>query len=622
MHQRLIKTAAAAAVALAFSTAAWSQEISADAIAQMNAISSAKAALTPAQQKMDSKLVFGIYKATNDARIAPFTNAVAPLSVTDLSRPGTAATGVPASASDSVTVEIKGAASADLNAAITAAGGSVLYQSTDFNVTTASLPVTTITGIAARPDVSRVKLPAQPSGNVGALTSQGYVTHEANKVVSNLHIDGTGVSVGVLSDSASAARVAALIASGDLPANTTVLSGATGPSDGEDEGAAMMEIIHDLAPGAKLFFATAFNGEADFANNIIRLAQAGCKVIVDDVSYSDEFAFQDGIISQAVNFVTTTYGVTYLSSAANSGSLTKGTSGTWEGDFLDGGAVSGAVTGAPYNEAGKRFHNFGTTAAPQNYDVLTSAINDVVLFWSDPIGASSNDYDLFVLNAAGTAVLGYSNDTQSGTGDPYEEVYNSSANFPAGSRVVVVKSAAAAARAMHIDTNRATLSIATTGSTHGHNAPASGLSIAATYWNSAKTGTKAFTGFPNTNETFSSDGPRKIFYNPDGTAITPGNLLFATSGGTTLQKPDIAAADGVSTKTPGFLPFFGTSAAAPHAAAIAALVLQARPNYTADQVKQAMRLSALDSMGPGVDRDSGYGVVMATGAVNYAIAHP
>ena len=112
--------------------------------------------------------------------------------------------------------------------------------------------------------------------------------------------------------------------------------------------------------------------------------------------------------------------------------------------------------------------------------------------------------------------------------------------------------------------------------------------MAATFWNSAKTGTRAFTGFANTNETFSSDGPRKIFYSADGSIITPGNLLFATNGGLTLQKPDLAAADGISTHTPGFLPFFGTSAAAPHAAAIAALVRSARPTYTVAQVKAAM----------------------------------
>ncbi len=617
MNQGLIRTAAAAAIALAFSSAG-AQEISSDALGQMGAIASTKANLTPAQKKMDSKLVFGIYKATNDSRIAPFTNAVVPLSEATPGVSATAATSAPATASSSVVVEIKGKVTPDLTAAITAAGGTILYQSSRWDSTTASVPVQSVTSLAGRADVSRIKLPPQAGTNVGSVTSQGVIAHQANTVVNTMHVDGTGVSVGVLSDSASAARVAALVASGDLPAGTTVLSGQQGPTSGEDEGAAMMEIIHDMAPGAKLYFATAFLGEASFADNIIALAQAGCKVIVDDVSYSDEFAFQDGIIAQAVNYVTQNYGVIYFSSAANSGSITKGTSGTWEGDFKDGGATSGAVLAS--GETGN-FHNFAATGV-QNYNVLTTAINDVVLFWSDPIGASNNDYDLFILNGAGTQVIGFSGDAQDGTApqDPVEEIYNPNANYPAGSRIVVVKYAGAA-RAMHIDTDRATLSIATTGSTHGHNAGLNTVSMAATYWNSAKTGSRAFTGMSNTTETFSSDGPRKIFYNADGSPITPNNFLFGTNGGTTLQKPDLSAADGVTTHTPGFLPFFGTSASAPHAAAIAALVRQARPDYTVAQVKTAMTATALDTNAVGVDRDSGYGIAMANAAVQYALTH-
>ena len=174
---------------------------------------------------------------------------------------------------------------------------------------------------------------------------------------------------------------------------------------------------------------------------------------------------------------------------------------------------------------------------------------------------------------------------------------------------------------MHIDTERGTLSIATSGATLGHNAGANTVSMAAAYWNSAKTGARPFSGMANTTETFSSDGPRKIFYNPDGTAITPGNLLFGTNGGLTLQKPDLTAADGVSTHTPGFLPFFGTSAAAPHAAAIAALIRSARPDYSVAQTKTAMTATALDTDAVGVDRDSGYGITMAPAAVTYAIQH-
>ena len=88
-----------------------------------------------------------------------------------------------------------------------------------------------------------------------------------------------------------------------------------------------------------------------------------------------------------------------------------------------------------------------------------------------------------------------------------------------------------------------------------------------------------------------------------------------------MQKPDVTAADGVVAKTPGFLPFFGTSAAAPHAAGIAALILQARPDYTPAQIKQAMIATTVDNMAPGVDRDSGYGIAMANAAIAYALSH-
>ena len=65
----------------------------------------------------------------------------------------------------------------------------------------------------------------------------------------------------------------------------------------------MLQIVHDVAPGASLAFASAFNGLASFAANIQSLAAAGAKVIVDDVIYFAEPLFQDGIIAQAVNNV-------------------------------------------------------------------------------------------------------------------------------------------------------------------------------------------------------------------------------------------------------------------------------------------------------------------------------
>lgn len=597
MNRKLLRIAGVVAVAALACTQAWAQQnVSPEVLAQIQAVSSIKANFTPGQKKMDSALAYGAMAATNDARVGAIRGAIAPVDAAG------------------VTVEIRGTVGPELLAAITAANGTVVYSSARWGAVTAKLPAGALEGIAARTDVSQMRLPARKRTNAGLVTSQGYVPHQANAAIA-MGYTGAGVKVGVLSDSASAASIAPLITSGDLPAGTTFLPGQSG-EPGTDEGTAMMEIVHDIAPGAQLLFATAFAGAASFADNIIALAAAGCKVIVDDVSYSDEGVFQDSIIAQAVNQVTAA-GVVYFSSAANSGNLSHGTSTTWEGDFLNGGAVTGPIAAA--GESGS-FHNFGTVGSPQNYNVLLQPTTDVSVRWSDPLGASSNDYDLFVLNSTGTTLLYFSAAVQNGTQDPDEEIYIPS-GIPAGSRVVVVLFSGAA-RALHVETfGEARLSIATDGATSGHNAANNTMSMAATFWNSAKTGTTAFTGVNNPTEVFSSDGPRKIFYNPNGTAITPGNLLFGTNGGTTLVKPDLAAANGVTTLTPTFSPFFGTSASAPHAAAIAALVRQARPDYTVAQVKTAMTATALDSMGPGVDRDSGYGIAMAKAAVQYALSH-
>jgi hypothetical protein len=613
MIKQYFRLAGAGVFALLLSASLWAQEgISAEAQQQIATIMSIKASFNAAQKKMDSNLALGLLAAAKDARVASIEGAIAPLQTTSTAVESFAKSG---RVVERVNVEISGNVSEDLIASINGAGGTILHVSTRFGAITASLPVANIEGIAGRSDVKQVRTGGHKHTNVGSLTTQGYISHSANTVVAG-GINGTGVTVGVLSDSALPTRVAALIASGDLPADTLVLPGQQGPANGTDEGTAMMEIVHDLAPGAKLMFATAFTSESSFADNIIALAAAGAKVIVDDVSWSDEGVFQDSNIAQAVNQVTAA-GVIYFSSAANSGSKTFNTSTTWEGDFLDGGAVSGPV--ATIGETGE-VHNFGTVATPQNFNQMLTSSDGVTLRWSDPLGGSSNDYDLFVLNSTGTQVLGFSANVQSGSQDPDEEAFRSPV-FPANSRIVVVLFAGEP-RALHVDSfGEAPLSISTTGATTGHNAGLNTVSMAATYWNSARTGTRPFTGTANPNENFSSDGLRKIFYYPDGSAITPGNFLFGTNGGQTLQKPDLAAADGVTTKTPGFNPFFGTSAAAPHAAAIAALVRSARPTYTVAQTKQAMTATALNSMGAGVDRDSGYGIAMANRAVQYALTH-
>ncbi|HSD66746.1 MAG TPA: S8 family serine peptidase, partial [Vicinamibacteria bacterium] len=162
--------------------------------------------------------------------------------------------------------------------------------------------------------------------------------------------------------------------------------------------------------------------------------------------------------------------------------------------------------------------------------------------------------------------------------------------------------------------NRGRLAPSTAGAVVGHNGGESTLSVAAT--NVASAGGGAFTGgAANPIQTYSSDGPRRVFYNPDGSPITPGNVLFGTGGGRDLQKPDLTAADCVTTTTPGFVPFCGTSAAAPHAAAIAALAKSVAGNPSAGQVQAAMVAAALDVDPAGRDRNAGAGIAMAYRAV-------
>src|SRR5439155_14907288 len=121
-------------------------------------------------------------------------------------------------------------------------------------------------------------------------------------------------------------------ATGDLPQIVDVLPGRAGSGD---EGTALLEILYDLVPEARLGFATSSGGDAAFAQSILDLAdpgKGGCKVVVDDTDYFSESPFQDGIIAQAVNTVTAA-GVVYVSAAANNDNYDSATSGTWEGDF-------------------------------------------------------------------------------------------------------------------------------------------------------------------------------------------------------------------------------------------------------------------------------------------------
>jgi hypothetical protein len=447
-----------------------------------------------------------------------------------------------------------------------------------------------------------------------ALVAEGDVVHLASRMRTDYGANGGGVKIGVLSDGV--ASLAISQAKGSL-GDVTVLAGQTGEGD---EGTAMLEIIHAVAPSAKLYFATAFTSAASFAENIRALRNAGCDIIVDDIFYLNEFVYQDGqdqnvispisggIIAEAVKDVVAS-GALYFASAGNGGNLAKNTSAVWEGNFRDGG---GSVSPLPV-DAG-RIHDFGNGRLSNQ--ITLSAPFPVTLQWADPLGKSDNDYDLYILNSAGTSILAASLNFQDGTQDAFEIVGAQAA----GRRVVIAKYLGED-RFLHLDATWGRLNIATQGEVKGHSTVQGALSVAAAPAALPFGPPPNPTGpFPNafssssSVELFSSDGPRRIFFRGDGSPFTPGN--FSSTGGIVRQKPDITAADGVTVTGVGLFPtpFYGTSAAAPHAAAIAALLKSANPNLTLAQVRSAMIASAIDIEQLGADAVSGAGIVMATNA--------
>ncbi len=637
---------------------------------QIKALLDEKAARTPAQQKLDSQLLYAL-KMRRGEEVAP---GIRQLSVR-----------VETDAKARTVVDITAIVGGTLLEDIEAIGAEIISVHAQYHSIRASTPFDRLEEIAALPQVrfiqpkqepqylrhvarerergvaigeelppgflsraNRVRgfltealdhLPLQQQLGIrqinnatfaGGKTSEGDVTHRAAAARAMFGANGAGVRIGVLSDGV--VSLAASQASGDLPTNLVVLP-ASGPVAG-DEGTAMLEIINDLAPGAQLYFAGALGNAASFAQAIRDLRAAGCDIIVDDIQYDAETPFQDGqapgvisttnggVIAQAVNDVTAS-GALYFTSAGNQGNKDKNTSGVWVGDFVDGGALPLIP--------GSTVHNFGSG---MQFDMITAISNRPVatLFWSDPLGGSNNDYDLFVLNNTGSGIVASSTNLQNGTQDPFELL---NTGIATNNRLVILKKTGAANRFLYLQNYRGRLNISTEGQVHGHGCGANAFSVAATPAGTAFGAAPNPTGpFPNpfnsSNivELFSSDGPRRLFFNANGTPITPGN--FSSTGGLLRQKPDITAADGVmvtgaggfGTTIGGNKFFFGTSAAAPHAAAIAALLKSANPALTPAQIRNALINTAVDIEGAGVDRNSGAGVIMAFQALQAIGAVP
>jgi hypothetical protein len=364
-----------------------------------------------------------------------------------------------------------------------------------------------------------------------------------------------------------------------------------------------MMLVHDLAPGAPQAFNTAYGGTAGFANGIRNIVLvAGAQVVVDDVIYLAEPMFQDGPIAQSADAVVD-LGAVYFSAAGNFASQ------SYESAFRNSG-----VTGLLPRSVR---HNFSTTGVDtlQSVSIPAGGTATFILQWDQPFfsvsgapGATS-DLDLVLYNSSNQVVAATSTNNIGGDAVEVLQVTNPGPASAFRVSIQLVRGAAPGLVKYIYAGNVTVNNYATNSSTlFGHANAAGARAIAAAWY----TRTPPYGVAPAVLESYSALGGTTILYDTAGNRV---NVQRA--------KPELTAADGVDTTFfgtdtdgNGMPNFFGTSAAAPHAAAIAALLIQHAPSSTPAQVYGALQDTAASMSSVAFDSRSGSGLLHAAAALN------
>jgi Subtilase family len=549
-------------------------------------------------------------------------------------------------------------------AALEAAGATVLETSARYQTVALAIAPEDLGALAEVPGLEAVAPSLQPvfygaeeegSGATPSattsLTSNGLC--EGGSVISQamtqLHVAaargvfgarGAGQTIGVISDSFNTAteaigggavptRAGDDEVSNDLPGPASTCSGqqvpvrvvAEGPAEGTDEGRAMLQVVHDLAPHAELAFATAYSTELEFAHNVELLAApvsaggGGADVIVDDVAYFAEPFFQDGPVAVAIRHVTEA-GVTYLTAAGND-NLIQGTNefGSWErSEFKDTECPSAVGAGVVGEASSKACLNFSPSGADPTFGITVEPESTLTLDlqWAEPWYGVEADLNAYLLTAGGALIgevkprrnvgpgalrqpielFGWENKSTKSTEvqlviDRCIQTCNSAAKVTAKPRLkfILMEDGAGVSKTEYPKSESAAITVGPT--IYGHAGSAAAITLAAANYQQSATA-------PVRPETYSSRGPVTHYFGPVTGAATPAAKLASAE---TLQKPNVTATDCASTTFFASLAadgwhFCGTSEAAPHAAAIAALMRQTQPLATAAQILAGLESSA------------------------------
>jgi Subtilase family len=462
--------------------------------------------------------------------------------------------------------------------------------------TTAGITRITLPLYAVQPHL-RSHAPAIHASSANEIDHNGVTIMHADQFVSQTGTHGGGAKVGVQSGGISSLSV--IQSRGELPAVQVVK-----PSDGVsspvgDEGTVLLEEIHAVAPGAAL----AYCGPGTFveyASCLGQLVAAGANILVDDIMFPQEdlLSSDSSQVRAIEQLLAQNPGVALFSAAGNyNGSY-------WEGTYspVSLSSLGLAPLTCPSGSTTQTDHYVAqfSGGASQLLTVLQSTTVPITFAWSDPPNQNASQFDVYWVNSQ--------DGTKSGclaAGSATDNQVSQNEGLSGGSYTLYIATPDASVAGKFLKLwvggdGLTTLSDPTVGSIVTPQAFAAGtVSVGAV---------NGSDGIGNHIESFSSIGP-----------VT---LLFPQE--TRIQAPILVAPDGINVDASGtdfagnLFPdgnFYGTSAAAPNAAAIAALIHGAFPKLTAAQLIEALKSGATQLGSAPPDGTFGYGRIDAMGAL-------
>ena len=494
----------------------------------------------------------------------------------------------------------------------------------------AAVPVDRLAAVAALPWVAAVRPASRPQVDAGPITSEGVALHRAD-LARRIGLTGRGQRVGAMSDGVT--HLADSVAKGELPRGVRVID----PGEG-DEGTGMLEIVYDMAPGAKLLFTGTGETLEDHVGGLRALAAAGANLITEDLAFDDEPAFQQGLAASTAEALARS-GVWVSSSAGNLGARhtprvpAVGTARS--PDDVDDATFGTACGPAPHNAvavAGGTDNSFDLLLGQDGVLLATLQWSEPRAVFPTPGRGGFTDLNLYLLDETGRC-LSVSNAVQAnGVGDTIEQVLFDSAPLGAGNHslklVVDVAGTSSAVAPPLLDLRWRTgvngsRAVDTPSRAGSLNPDSNYLGLAT----SAGAAPASQSTDPKTVplESFSAGGPVQIGSTTQCRHGAAGPCKgVAGRSFRTAVSPTWTAADGVSVSGSGGFPdpnvcpatangvclFFGTSAAAPSAAGVAAVVRQELGGRLSPRLLNlALAKLAVDRGDPGRDNLWGAGVL-------------